>query len=101
MTAVSLRTTPLARVYLAAGIAAIGLYFLLPWNSTAQSALYDLVGISSAVAILVGTRRHRPALSAAWYLFAAGLMAFAVGDVFFNFYARIWHRDLPIPSVAD
>jgi signal transduction histidine kinase len=28
-------------------------------------------------------------------------MAFAVGDVFFNFYARIWHRDLPIPSVAD
>ena len=101
MTAVSLRTTPLARVYLVAGLAATALYFLLPWNSTEQWLLYDLIGAGSAAAVLVGTRRHRPALSAAWYLFAAGLMAFAVGDVLFNFYARIWHRDLPIPSVAD
>lgn len=100
MTAASLRT-PLARVYLAAGLAAIGVYFLLPWNSTAQSVLYDLVGISSAVAILVGTRRHRPALSVPWYLFAAGMLAFSVGDILFNSYARIWHRDPPVPSVAD
>jgi signal transduction histidine kinase len=101
VTAASLRTTPLARVYLVAGLAATGLYFLLPWNSAAQWILYDLIGVGSAAAVLVGTRRHRPTLSAAWYLFAAGLMAFAVGDVLFNFYARIWHRDLPIPSVAD
>ena len=101
MTAVSLRTTPLARVYLVAGLAATGLYFMLPWNSEAQWVLYDLIGAGSAAAVLVGTRRYRPALAAAWYLFAAGLMAFAVGDVLFNFYARIWHRDLPIPSVAD
>ena len=101
MTAVSLRTTPLARVYLVAGLAATGLYFMLPWNSEAQWVLYDLIGAGSAAAVLVGTHRYRPALSAAWYLFAAGLMAFAVGDVLFNFYARIWHRDLPIPSVAD
>jgi hypothetical protein len=33
VTAVSLRTTSLARVYLVAGLAATGLYFLLPWNS--------------------------------------------------------------------
>jgi signal transduction histidine kinase len=101
VTAASLRTTPLARAYLAAGIAAIGLYFLLPWNSTAQSALYDLVGISSAVAILVGTRRHRPAFVVPWYLFAGGLLAFAVGDILFTSYARIWHHDPPVPSVAD
>ena len=101
MTAVSLRTTPLARVYLVAGLAATGLYFMLPWNSEAQWVLYDVIGAGSAAAVLVGTHRYRPALSAAWYLFAAGLMAFAVGDVLFNFYARIWHRDLPIPSVAD
>ncbi|MDP9304552.1 MAG: HAMP domain-containing histidine kinase [Actinomycetota bacterium] len=101
MTAASLRRTPLARVYLVAGLAATGLYFMLPWNSPAQWLLYDLIGAGSAAAVVVGTRRHRPALSAAWYLFAAGLMAFAVGDFLFNFYARIWHRDLPIPSVAD
>jgi signal transduction histidine kinase len=88
-------------VYLAAGLGAIALYFLLPWNSTVQLLLYDLIGISSAVAILVGTRLHRPSLSVAWYLFSAGLMAFAVGDFLFNFYTRLWHRDLPVPSVAD
>ena len=101
MTAASLRTLPVARVYLAAGLTAIGVYFLLPWNSTVQSVLYDLVGISSAVAILVGTRRHHPALSVPWYLFAAGMLAFSVGDILFNSYARIWHRDPPVPSVAD
>jgi len=101
MTAASLRTPPLARVYLAAGLTAIGVYFLLPWNSMAQSVLYDLIGLSSAVAILMGTRRHRPALSVPWYLFAAGMLAFSVGDILFNSYARIWHRDPPVPSVAD
>ena len=99
--AAKLRTTPLARVYLAAGLAAIGLYFLLPWDSLGQSILYDLIGASSAVAVVVGTRKHRPSLAVAWYLFAAGLMAFAVGDVLFNLYAFVWHRDPPIPSVAD
>lgn len=92
---------PLARVYLVAGLAAIGLYFLLPWDTLGQSLLYDLIGASSAVAVVAGTRKHRPSLAVAWYLFAAGLMAFAVGDVFFNLYASVWHRDPPIPSVAD
>ncbi len=62
-------------MYLFAGLAAIGLYFLLPWNSAGQSLLYDLIGISSAVAVFAGTRKHRPSLPAAWYLFAAGLTA--------------------------
>jgi signal transduction histidine kinase len=101
VTASSLRKTPLAQLYFAVGLAAIGVYFLLPWNSLGQSLLYDLVGISSAVAILVGTRRHRPALSVPWYLFAAGMLAFAVGDILFTSYARIWHHDPPVPSVAD
>jgi signal transduction histidine kinase len=92
---------PLARVYLVAGLAATGLYFLLPWDTLGQSFLYDLIGVSSAVAVVAGTRKHRPSLPVAWYLFAAGLMAFAVGDVIFNLYASVWHRDPPIPSLAD
>jgi len=88
-------------MYLFAGLAATGLYFLLPWNSAGQSLLYDLIGISSAGAVVAGTRKHRPSLPAAWYLFAAGLTAFAVGDIIFNLYAWAWHRDPPIPSVAD
>jgi signal transduction histidine kinase len=101
VTAVGLRTMPLARMYLVAGFAAIGLYFLLPWNSMGQRALYDVVAVSSGLAVLVGARLYRPSLSVAWYLFAAGLTAFAVGDFLFNFYPWIWHRDLPFPSVAD
>jgi signal transduction histidine kinase len=101
MTAAGLRTLPLARIYLAAGLAATGLYFLLPWGSLGQSVLYDLIGITSALAVVVGVRTHRPSLPAAWYFFAAGLMAFAVGDILFNLYASVWHRDPPIPSVAD
>ena len=51
MTAARLRTTPLAWVYLVAGLAATGLYFVLPWNSMGQWLLYDLIGASSAVAL--------------------------------------------------
>jgi signal transduction histidine kinase len=101
VTAAAFRTTPLAQVYLAAGLAAIALYFVLPWDTLGQSLLYDLIGASSAVAVVAGTRKHRPSLAVAWYLFAAGLMAFALGDVIFNLYASVWHRDPPIPSVAD
>jgi signal transduction histidine kinase len=90
-----------ARIYLAAGLAAIGLYFLLPWNSPAQSFVYDAIGASSAVAILIGARINRPRLPVVWYLLAAGQLAFAVGDVIFNLYAWVWHRDPPIPSAAD
>ena len=29
------------------------------------------------------------------------MFAFSVGDVLFNLYAFVWHRDPPVPSVAD
>src|SRR5919108_3923330 len=91
----------LHRRYLVAGLAVTGLYFLLPWGSFAQSLLYDAIGASSAVAAVVGARIHRPSLRLPWYLFGAGLLAFSVGDVLLNLYAYVWHRDPPVPSVAD
>jgi signal transduction histidine kinase len=97
----SLRSLSLARWYLLAGLAATALYFALPWDSWRQALLYDAIAFSSAAAVIVGTRVNRPSLATAWYLFAAGLLAFAVGDVLFNLYAWVWHRDPPIPSVAD
>ncbi len=90
-----------ARAYLLAGIAAIGLYFVLPWNSFGQTLVYDAIGVSAAAAAVAGARLHRPSSQLAWYLFAAGLLAFSVGDVLFNLYAFVWHRDPPVPSVAD
>ena len=90
-----------ARAYLLAGLGAVALYFALPWNSFAQTLVYDAIGASAAAASVAGARLFRPSLRLPWYLFAAGLLAFSVGDVFFNLYAFVWHSEPPVPSVAD
>jgi signal transduction histidine kinase len=95
------RSLPISRVYLVGGLAATAIYFLLPWGSFVQTLFYDGIGASAAAASVVGARIFRPSLRLPWYLFAAGLLAFSVGDVIFNLYAFVWHRDTPVPSVAD
>jgi signal transduction histidine kinase len=87
--------------YLVAGLIATGTYFLLPWNTIGQGFVYDGIGVSAAVAVVVGTRLHRPAQRLPWYFFAVGLLAFAVGDTIFNLYDKVWHRNPPVPSAAD
>ena len=87
--------------YLILGTAAVGLYFLLPWNSKGESVVYDAIGLSSAAAVFWGARRNRPAQRLPWLLFAGGLLCFSVGDAIFNVYAEVLHRDPPVPSAAD
>jgi signal transduction histidine kinase len=77
------------------GVAAVAAYYLLPWNSTGQLALYDGIGFSSAAAIAFGALLNRPASRLPWLLFATGQAAFAVGDVIFNFSGAV------TPSIAD
>jgi signal transduction histidine kinase len=102
MSAAAVRSTNrIARAYFAAGLGAVALYFALPWDSFAQTLVYDAIGASAAAASLAGARLFRPSLRLPWYLFGAGLLAFSVGDVLFNLYAFVWHRDPPVPSVAD
>jgi len=81
-------------VYLVAGILATATYYALPWTF-GQSLVYDGIGASSVVAVVVGTLLHRPGQRLPWYLFAAGLLGFDVGDILFN------HLNPPVPSVAD
>jgi signal transduction histidine kinase len=99
--AAGLRSRPLAWIYLALGVAAIGLYFVLPWGGVAQVVVYDAISASAGLAVVLGVRANRPALPLPWYLFAAGLFAFTAGDITFNLYDLVWHRDPPVPSVAD
>jgi signal transduction histidine kinase len=99
--AAGLLTIPLARLYLVAGLIATGLYFVVPSNSFGQALLYDAIGASSAVVVVLAARIHRPSTEVPWYLFGAGLLSFSVGDVLFNLYDQVWDREPPIPSVAD
>ncbi len=87
--------------YLVAGVAATGVYYLLPWDSTAQGFLYDAIGASAAAAVVAGAHLNRTRQKLPWYLFGAGLLSFAVGDTIFTLYENVWQREPPIPSSAD
>lgn len=85
-------------LYLALGALALGVYFFLSGSS--QDTLYNAIAASSVVAVLVGVRRYAPARKLPWYLFAAGSLSFAVGEVLFWIYEDVLGR-VPFPSAAD
>jgi diguanylate cyclase (GGDEF)-like protein len=72
----------------------------LPTPLIVQDVVYSLVGLSVAVAIVVGIRRYQPRSAAAWYLMAAGQGLWVLADSIFS-----WQQDLlkldTFPSVAD
>jgi diguanylate cyclase (GGDEF)-like protein len=88
------------RIYLAGGLAAVVLYFVLPLEGLWSSLAYDLIGLSSVVAILVGVRQLRPARPLIWWCFAAGQLLFVVGDMLYAVIDLVLHQS-PFPSVAD
>jgi diguanylate cyclase (GGDEF)-like protein len=85
---------------LAAGVAVIGGYFLLPGGGLAQALAYNAVGLVSGGLMLAGVRLHRPARPALWYCFVAGQFMSAIGDVIWNVYVYVFHQQ-PFPSLAD
>src|SRR5436190_594502 len=62
--------------------------------------VFNLLGASSVLAILIAVRIHKPAKRAPWYLFALGQGLFVAGDVIAYNYQRVFHAELPFPSVA-
>jgi diguanylate cyclase (GGDEF)-like protein len=88
------------RIYLAGGMAAVAMYFLLPLEGLWSSLAYDLIGLSSVAAILVALRRHQPARPLIWWCFAAGQLLFVVGDMVYAVIDGVLHQS-PFPSVAD
>jgi diguanylate cyclase (GGDEF)-like protein/PAS domain S-box-containing protein len=79
--------TPVALAYLAG-----------PLNA---GPVFNAIGFSACVAIVVGVRLHRPATRWAWYLIALGQLLFVSGDVLAYNYKAIFGEALPFPSVAD
>ena len=83
-----------SRAYLLAGTVAIGCYVVAP--GVAGSAwLFELVGLSAAVAIAVGIAWFRPRPVLPWVLFLIAQVVFVAGDFFYYTY------DLSFPAPAD
>src|SRR5258708_9659861 len=87
-----------AVLYLALGWIAIGIYFLIP--AAPQDILYIAIGVTSVLAIVVGSRRLG-AERLAWRLFAAGLLGQVGGDMVTTVYELHLDREPPLPSLAD
>jgi signal transduction histidine kinase len=85
-----------AWLFCGGGVLVTGMYFLLQRGGTAQSVLYDVIGVTSALAIAAGVRLNRPASPLPWLLFALGNLLFAVADILFNIFV-----DPATPSSAD
>lgn len=94
---------PAARLsagYLAVIVGLTVLTHGFPVPEVLADAVYSGIGLSVAIAILVGVRRYRPRAPIAWYLMAAAQWMWVVGDTAYN-----WQRDVlgrpAFPSIAD
>lgn len=86
--------------WMVAGSAAIAGYFLVPQDSVPSNIYYDILAVVSALTIAVGVRLHRPARALLWYLFSAGQLLWALGDICYGVIKFVFDRE-PFPSGAD
>jgi signal transduction histidine kinase len=71
---------PAWRWFLWGGLGATVVYFLLPDTERVAAACSALFHYTSAAAVLLGVRWHRPADRWPWYLLAGALLALGSGD---------------------
>lgn len=66
-------------IFLVASVVAIGIYELVP-RGIVHDAIYFLIGLVSAAAIVVGIRINRPRRVLPWALMAVGQLIWSLGD---------------------
>ncbi|HYF12427.1 MAG TPA: EAL domain-containing protein [Actinomycetota bacterium] len=86
-------------LYLCLAGAALLAFELLP--AFRQGWVFNLIGISSPVAIVIAVRMWNPVAKAPWYLFALGQTLFILGDIITYNYESFFSAALPFPSVGD
>jgi len=76
---------------------------LLPFwrTSLSQGLAGSVVGLTSAVVMLVTAIRSKTHHQASWYWFSASAFSFFLGDMVWLIYGDIFHITLPSPSIAD
>ena len=63
--------------------------------------VYNAIGFSAVVAMVMGVRMHRPSARWAWYVLAVAELVFVGGDVLAYNYPAIFGHALPSISIAD
>jgi signal transduction histidine kinase len=91
----------LANAALACAVGVCLVYLLVPSGHVILREELIYVGAEAAAAagIVYGVRRYRPDAELAWLLLAAGVGAFAVGDLIWGIYVN--EGKSPLPSLAD
>ncbi len=77
----------------------VGHFVGLHWLNSGP--VYNIIGGSAVVALIVGARRSSKGRRLPWYLFALAQAFFVSGDVLAYNYERLFGRALPFPSIAD
>lgn len=67
----------------------------------ARTPVWAVIGLAGVCAVLVGVRLHRPAHRWPWWVLAAGLFTFVVGDTYYNVMEEYYAVTNPVPSPAD
>jgi GAF domain-containing protein len=86
-------------LYVSGGLTAL-LAFLFV-SDLRHGWFFNLLAVSSPVAIVLAVRMWKPEPRGAWYLFALGQALFVAGDVITYNYDRFFGTELPFPSVGD
>ena len=95
-----LKRPPIWALYLGIVAGLIAVYISID-RPGLQSILYNSHSAMAAAVVALCTWRRQPLGRAAWYLIAAGLGAFSVGDWIWAAYESVWHQEAPFPSMAD
>ena len=95
-----LRAVPLWQAYLAAGVLVTALYVWVP-PFAGSGPVFNLLGLSPLVAIVIGVRRYGRASAAPWCWFALGFLLFWLGDLYTYSYPRLTGTEVPFPSLGD
>lgn len=85
---------------LGVGVAYVVAHFTGP-AAVNSGPVYNLIGGSAVVAIIIGTRMHRPSPPLPWYLLAVGQTLFLISNILAYNYEHLFGEALPFPSIAD
>ncbi|MEA2135537.1 MAG: hypothetical protein QOC68_3446 [Solirubrobacteraceae bacterium] len=95
-----LRGLALWQTYLLVGALLSALYAWVP-PLAGSGPVFNLLGLSPLVAIVVGVKRYRRSGAGPWRWFAIGFLLFWLGDLYTYSYPRLTGTEVPFPSLGD